>query len=286
MKPFLGIDITKNKNNETLNGQEFVAARVSAIRSDLLSRAVDDVEKQAEKTKTPRIIRVIRMISFFGMLVMTYGIISALGGEEKVTLPQAYQNAPAVFWIAAGCFALWLLISLVERNMEKKAAENVEADKALSKAEQIVKDSYQELGVPESAVNFDLLVFRYVEKKGKIVPQGIGSATFMAANCKIFTENGFLCFADAEQRFHLPMSAIRRIETVKKDAGIPTWNKDVPVNKPPYKQFKLRIDNYGVIHFKPYYILELELDGETWGVYFPSYELPIIESLTGHHPEV
>jgi hypothetical protein len=31
---------------------------------------------------------------------------------------------------------------------------------------------------------------------------------------------------------------------------------------------------------KPYHILELEKDGETYGIYFPAYELAAIESLT------
>lgn len=285
MKPFLGIDITKDKNNAELNGQEFVTKKVSAIHADMRDQAVEDIEKQEDSAKLPKVFRTLNMCCMFVGLVSLSGIIRALGGEKNITIAQAYQNAPAIFWICGICLAAWGILTVWGRKKQNSVAESSETKQAASRADYFINTSYTELGVPEHAENFDVLLFRYAEKKGQIVPRSLGPVTFIACDSKIFTENGNLCLADADQRYEFPMSGLRRIVTVKKDAAVPAWNKEIPTNKAPYKQYKLRIDSYGFIHFKPYYILELEHNGETWGIYFPSYELPTIEKLTGHHPE-
>lgn len=285
LKPFLGINITEDKSNEAFNGQEFVAAKVSSIQADMLEKAVDRVEAQENQSKLPRPLRIIRGASMMIGLVCVCGILRGLGGDDGVTLAQAYENAGWVFWIAGVCLAVWGLLTLWAKYRERTVVDSDETKRVISTAERLTKNSYAELGVPETAANIDILMFQYVEKKGKIVPHSFGPAAFIACDCKAFTQNGFLCLADADQRYDFPLSEMRCIVTVKKNVAIPAWNKNIPTNKPPYKEYKLRIDDYGCIHFKPYYILELEHNGETWGIYFPSYELPTIERLTGHHPE-
>ena len=43
----------------------------------------------------------------------------------------------------------------------------------------------------------------------------------------------------------------------------------------------MTVNNMGNVFFKPYYILEIEHNDEIFGIYFPCYELPIFEKLTG-----
>lgn len=63
--------------------------------------------------------------------------------------------------------------------------------------------------------------------------------------------------------------------------GIDNWNKDDSFKADTYKRFKIETTKYGKIYVKPYYILELEYMDETWGIYFPNYELPAFECITG-----
>lgn len=285
MKPFLGINITKNKNQEDFNGTEFITRKVSSLQAEQLEKAVEHVSAQEEKSSLAKPFRIAQFIFMMLGLVCVYGTVRALGGENDLTLAQAYQNAPAIFWIGGGSLVIWGLLAFWGRTRKQQVETSDESRRAISYAEQVVSNGYSELGVPSTAANMDVLMFRYVEKMGKIVPRSFGPVAYIACDCKVFTENGNLCITDANQRYEFPLSEIRSIETVKKDIAIPTWNKDIPTNKPPYKQYKLRIDSYGFIHCKPYYILHLEHNGEDWGIYFPSYELPTIETLTGHHPE-
>ena len=283
MKPIFCIDITKNKNNQVLNGDELVTAKVSAIRADQLGKAVDRVGDQENKAKTPGWLNVLRLL-LLGMFVFSFSLFLSHMAEGG-SFVQVYQKAATWFWTGVGSLILWATLAYLGSKKEKDVVNSDETQRVIATAEQLLENVYEELRVPRNAASMDILVFRYVEKNGQVVPKATGVLTFMSCVCKVFTENGNFCIADADQRYEIPMGAIRRIVTVNKDASIPTWNKEIPTNKPPYKQYKLRLDNYGFIHFKPYYILEMEHEGQAWSLYFPSYELPLVESLTGHHPE-
>ena len=76
------------------------------------------------------------------------------------------------------------------------------------------------------------------------------------------------------------LSSLQAIHTIRKNIRIPSWNKDEAHNKGEYKKYKLNADDYGCIHVKPYHILEFLHNGESWGIYFPSYELSTFEVLT------
>ena len=74
---------------------------------------------------------------------------------------------------------------------------------------------------------------------------------------------------------------MKNIQIVKKHIRVAGWNKETPPNKGIYKQYKLTVDQYGCVHSKTYGILELERNGQSYGLYIPCYELPRIEKLTG-----
>ena len=69
--------------------------------------------------------------------------------------------------------------------------------------------------------------------------------------------------------------------TVNEKIAVPDWNKDTPPTKGEFKQFELTVDNLNRIIVPGYHILELDCNGEKWGIYFPCYELPTFESITG-----
>ncbi len=284
MKPFLGIDITNDKKNTVLNGLELVTANVSETQANIRDQVIESAQTQNEKAKMPMAFRILRTVCMVFGLSLLIGIFRVLG-ENEVTLMQALQDAPLLFVLCAIFLAGWALVSFFGNKKERNFIQSDETKQAHSRVQQALQNSYAELGVPANAVNFDLLMFRYQIKKDQVVPTSLGPVAFIACDFKIFSENGNLCLADADQRYEIPLSSIERILTVHKDGAIPSWNKNEPVNQPPYKQYKLRIDNYGFLHFKPYYILEFSYKNETWGMYFPNYELPTIENLTGLHPQ-
>jgi len=141
---------------------------------------------------------------------------------------------------------------------------------------------YSELAVPDDAKDIDILSFFYKIKDGEIKVQEKGMQVFQYFNpeFKIFSDENNLYLANLEGKYAFPLSSIVKIHSVKKHIRIAGWNKDEKYNKGIYEQFKLTTDNYGCIHCKQYYILEINHQGESCGIYFPGYELPTLEECT------
>ena len=104
--------------------------------------------------------------------------------------------------------------------------------------------------------------------------------SFENMNFDLFSDDENIYIADGEGKYAIPRSSLKKIHTVK-ERGCVYWLKDTPCNKGIYKPYKMYEDKYGNVHFKYYHILEVEKDGELWGIYFPCYELPILEELCG-----
>ena len=88
-------------------------------------------------------------------------------------------------------------------------------------------------------------------------------------------------FANIEGKYEFYRDDIKGIRTVGKRYSMNDWNKEYPYDDERYKKYKLTLDRYGVIYGKNYHIPEVESNGQLWGIYFPSYELPLFEALSG-----
>ena len=283
MKPFLGIDLTFDKKNETMNGEEFVVARPSAAMAQTLERSMESAENTVKKSELSLPIRISRWIfGAIGVLALV-GILRALQGEDRVTLAQAYENASWIFWLGGVCLVLWVLLKIIGARKEKAVLETDESQHTLSHFDRTCAAVFTELAVPETAKEIDLLCFFYKDKNGevKVVEKGLQLAPYINPLFRAFADDECLYLANLEARYAFPRTSIKALKTVKKTVRIVEWNKDEPHNKGIYKPYKLDKDQYGSITCKWYHILEVERDGEVWGIYIPSYELPVFEELTG-----
>lgn len=61
------------------------------------------------------------------------------------------------------------------------------------------------------------------------------------------------------------------------------WNKDVPHNQGEYRQYKIKEDEMGNYRCRAYFILEIEKDGESYGMYVPEYEEETLKRIVGHN---
>ena len=103
----------------------------------------------------------------------------------------------------------------------------------------------------------------------------------MAAQMQLFADAERLYLADVGGKFAIPRSSLRAIRTVKKRIIFTGWNKDDRPESKRYKPYKMGRNQYGCFICRWYHILELELDGEIYGVYFPPHERPAFEAATG-----
>lgn len=275
MKPFLGVDLTNNKKNEEDNGREFLVQAPSPALVNALEQSMNNANNTMERSKLPLAFRIIQYICGFGALLIGVGILKA-----DVDFVEGYHNAPELHWIGAACAVVWLALLAWSKLKSKSVLETEESTQTLSHLEKTADAIYNELAVPANAKDVDLLTFFYKMKNGELKVQEKGVVQYINAQFKLFTDEENLYLANLEGKYAFPLSSIVKLHTEKKHIRIAGWNKDEEFNKGIYKQYKLTADNYGMIHCKEYYILEISHNGETYGIYIPCYELPAFEAFT------
>lgn len=283
MKPFIGIDITEKKNNEEINGKEFVVQTTTPAMLDAYNKATDDMGDFCKKVKLPKLYQIAQKLVGVVAVGITAGFTrTVLNNDGLKAVAKIYENAAWAIWLGVACWIAFGLMTYFGRKKMKAAAESEEYNHIKIKTESLSNTIYSELGVPPQAPYVDVLNFQYKIKDGKLKPKGKDAKTVPFVNIifKIHTDGQKLYLTDLESKYAFELSELKGIKVIKERGFIPSWNKDEPYDKGEYKQYKIVTNNIG-LYFKNYCILELEHNGEPWSIYFPNYELPIFEKLTG-----
>lgn len=285
MKPIFAIDITTDKKNEKWNSDLFIAASAESTAQESLKQHTETVEKKLEvSAKLPLPLRIIRTVCGYLFLAVLLGILRAV---PNVGLRQGYKNAPFLFWLCGALLLVFAVLQIWSWKRSNKVLKSEDTQKVLQNIQQSIDEIHRTLQVPQDAIDTDLLIFHYKMKNGNPIAKAVGFSTTEYTNIevKLFVRDGVLCVADNEHRYEFPLESLKRIRTVKKRIAVPFWNKEKNFDQEPYRQYKITSNNLGLIFFKTYYILELERDGETHGIYFPVYELPTLKALLKMYPE-
>ena len=280
MKPVFGIDITTNKKNEHINSEEFIIQTTSKQKAEELKEKQENLLQTIEESKYPLWVRIVKAICGFYALFVIVGVIKAL---PDVGFDQALRNAPILIISGFLSLIVWLILQFFAKRKEKRVMSEQNAEQQVEALDTNCQSIYDELTVPKDAASVDVLLFRYKVKNGKVIPKAIGlqMTEYMNLDVKIFKTEDNLCLADLENLFAFPLSSLQSIQTVKKHITIPSWNKDTEPTKDEFKPYKMGVDQYGRVHLKSYHILTLMHNGRIHGIYFPCYDLPAFESLTG-----
>lgn len=280
MKPFLGYNAADSADEELLYGEEFVVDKINETGAALLDRAAEDVEELENRAELPLPLKIAMYGSLIIGVAISGGIISAATeSEDGLTLGQMFSDMPFLFFIAGALLVLSAVLMLIARKSHKHLIESDEHIRAVAKMDAAVRNVLADFGVPADAMDVDVLSFEFKAVDGEVkIKKGqyIGNLSY-----KAYADGENLYLADPAEKYAFPLRELRSIATVNKSLSIVEWNKETPHNKGEYKQYKISEDKYGTIHFKPYHILKLEHNGVEWGIYFPCYELPVFERLTG-----
>ena len=280
MKPFYGIDRTTLKKNTFHEGDCFIAATVSDMTRQSYVRALQSAAKELEATKLNPILRGLKTVCSWITLIVFLSTIRAL---RNVTIAEAFENAPFIFWLMGGCGVVWLVLTILTNRKAKNVMAGEDFNMSTRRLEGEIDRVFRELQVPEDAKEVDVVQLTYRWKNGTVKISTTGSETtpYTNVSLRVFRREDVLCLADLENRYELPISAMRRLKKVKKPLVIQGWNKEERLNDPFYKPYKLTMDNYERVHTKSYGLLELNHDGVDWALWLPPYELNYISALTG-----
>ena len=276
IKPFFCVDVTLDKNNLDVNGSEFVTSVLSKQKIEEYNHKRETLSQTIEKSQFPFWLQIVKLLSGSFCAIV---LISTI----KVGFKTAWGNAPILDISAIFCGILWVVLQIASKKKEKVVLKEEDVDYQLEKINQDLVLMYNELGVPSDTIEIDILAFKYKLKNGEIRPytHALQTTPYFNVVVKIYADDEQLHIVDIESVYSIKKTEIKSIITVNKRISVPTWNKDEEPRKRKYKQYKMTVDSYGNVFFKPYYILEIEKDNQTFGIYFPCYELSTIENLTG-----
>lgn len=280
MKPFYGIDRTTLKKNIFHEGDCFIVATVSDMTRQSYERALQSAAKELEATKLNPVLRGLKTVCSW---ITLFGFLSTIRALRNVTMAEAFENAPFIFWLMGGCGVVWLVLTILTNRKAKNVMEGEGFGQSTRRLEGEIDRVFRELQVPEDAKQVDVVQLTYRWKNGTVKISTTGSETspYTNVSLRVFRREDVLCLADLENRYELPISAMRRLKMVKKPLVIQGWNKEERLNDPFYKPYKLTMDNYERVHTKSYGLLELNHDGVDWALWLPPYELNYISALTG-----
>ncbi len=274
MKIFFGINITDNPDNEAMDGDVFVTQKLPSLQAQALENATEQyIDNISAKISSWKIIG-----SALPFLIAAIAFAIFVNLSEDVSFLERAQQ----YWylLAIVIFMLFLGIFLSCRSKETALTEEEEAQKEHLDTLQDQASAY--FNVPPDATEMDLLSINYRVKNGKIQFVENGFSTFSNFVAMAYRENDSLCLTTDEEKHTIPLSQITGIRTINKRASLMVWYKDTPYNKGEYKSYKMTASQWGGdISFKPYYSLCIQRDGEEYELYFPPYELPLIQRLTG-----
>lgn len=286
MKPFLGIDLTTDKENKLCNGNEFLVAQPSSALLQSLMSSKTSAAKIIKQSKLPLPIRIIRDTCGAAAALFSVSILKAIS-KTDVSFTQVHHNAPWIFGATGICIMIWLFLLILGKQKSKTILGTEETSQNFSKLDNVCNAIYAELAVPTEAEKVDILSLTYEIKKGKLRIVSRGPLLFGSLNpeFRLFSDSNYLYLANPEGKYAFPLSSITAIHTIKNTIHIANWNKTENFNKGPYKQYKLTSD-LGCIRCDEYHIVEVNQNGEIWGIYIPCYELPIFEKFTRLKAEI
>ncbi len=273
MKPLFGFDLTNGKKNQTFYADKFLTKEVDNEILQRMDEATSAIESTIEKANVPSALTIIQHLAFF------YGIL-VVGSmlRPDVSFSQAFKNAPVICVTGILSLIPATIIWFYSKMKQRKVYSDENAKAQMETLEKYADEAFENLGVPKdssSAADILLFSFKYKDNNVKIT-----SPTFINHVYRVYRDGYALCIADVSSLYTFPHETLKTIRKVNKAAFLSTWNKEEPFNKGEYKKYKIERTNIG-IRSKPHYILEIEKDGETYGIYFPCYELPTFEALTG-----
>lgn len=269
MKNIFGLNLTDKKasvNQDDFDGAVFITDKLSAEDMDKISAIQDDIEKQSSKLKLPTPLSIIKGVSYLIGMICVLGILKA-----KVSLEEAFNNAPGIFVCMFLFLGIAATLTVVEKIKRKKHADSNEFQEHLTSVDDMAKYAMEALNIPSNARSVDLLMYEYKVKNEKTVAyRKMYTHTPLMFN--LYDDEKCLYLADHTMVFTFNKSDFKSIDRVKQIIVMSCWNKEVPFNSDEYKKYKIYANNLGTLSVKYYYSIKLASDFGEYEILVPPYE--------------
>ena len=281
MKPIFCTDITVDKHNTVINGSEFITNSISEEKRAEMDARADELQNLINQAKTPGWMVTLRSVAGFGSLIMAMNLFQVVMEKGFSALFAADQIMGTS--ICLGAVALWFYLDR-QGKMKVKRMENNPELKAKNNALEVeIALMMHEMGVPVNAKAMDVLVFNYKTKDGKVEPvsPAMLPQIYMNFECKAFDGGDSVSIADSENVYTFKKSDIKMLRVVDARSTVYSWNKQEEPTSSKYSMYGVSLNKMGMATTSSYYVVEIEKDGETFGLYVPCYEAEILREVFG-----
>ena len=266
-------------NKWKFNGNELVVKRASKGSIKRIDKLCDEEnEYKKKKVYIPSFLYGIEMVALFIMLI---GALSLYLGIEDNMVSMDDLEWRIVILVTA----LSSIVLLGVFGYEKMRQINYEKSDVCAeynaRMENMYESIYLEMGVPIDAPYVDFLHFNYRMNGAGVVPVQVGkySQLYNIWDFKFYSDDKKLYMASDEEVYAIDIANIKNITKMNKKIHLSVTKKQKnTVDK--FKKNNVK-GYFGSYKIESYYIMEFEHKGDLWGLYFPWYELPVIEELTG-----
>ena len=262
--------------NVTTSEEGWNKFRVKKLSDDLehvKERSDETVQNIERASSIPRWLDWTANILGMAGMIVAVGFLEAL---SDVSFATAYDNAGWMLYVGGACLLVALAIFLYKFYRNRTTVNSPAARDAFAERERLNARCFEDLGVPQTADDIDVFCEAYKEKNGK-AKRVSNMSQYINLSSKIYRDGENLYLADTDGVYAFPVSGFFEIMTVRKNALFMCWNKTEPFNKPPYKQYKIRRNNYGVFFVKPHYYVKFLAFNEEYVLVIPSYELETLQ---------
>ena len=277
MNPFYCIDNTTDRKNTTINtSRQFTVKETSLELTNSFIETAKEKTALIKKASAPIIVEVACFILSIITLICCRLISenNELNGAifKVLGLTGILEKLPLFLAIFCALFVIGTMVYYDKRHL--KVLNGKKMKELHAKDDETYKRILTELDLPESTTEVEILIFRYFDKNGKIIPFDVAKlGSCRSVVCKCYTDHNSLYMADITGKYKFDLNDLLSIKTLEKSFYYTPKHTE--------KAFNTESDVKKNIKIKKCHILELEHNGELWGIYFPCYELDTIEKLTG-----
>jgi hypothetical protein len=103
----------------------------------------------------------------------------------------------------------------------------------------------------------------------------------MNFECKAYVKDDEIRLADSDSVYSFKKSEIKMLRKVDSKITVYSWNKQEDPTDPKYSEYGVFTNKMGMASVASYYVVEIERDGVTFGLYVPGYEAEILKDVFG-----
>lgn len=279
MKPMFCTDLTVDKNNQEINGNEFVTAVADPQKRQRLDELAYDLDTAIQNTRTPSSLVMVRSIAGFGALVIAMNLFDVILESGFSGIFASDRIGSTLIFFAAA--AVWFYLGRREKQLQNQAANSPEIKEKSNALECEMIMLQNAMGVPTNAKHTDVIVYPYTVVDGKIVPkkQKLLPPSIFLIDVMAYEDGDGISISDTEKIYTFKKSDITGIRKVEEQISVHLWNKDEEPTAGRFAEYGMSYTKGGLVSMPYYYAIEISAYGEDFELYFPCYELPTFAAI-------